>query len=88
MVQAKTLFPKPNPVMFVVGDKEFVITPVPETKVHTPVPTVGAFAFIVVVGDEIQSVCEVPALEAVGMSFTTIAIVDEEAEQGAFEMVH
>ncbi len=56
MVQANTLFPKPKPVIDVVGDNELVITPVPETKVQTPVPTVAEFAFIVVVGEEIQSV--------------------------------
>lgn len=88
MVHANTLFPKPNPVILVVADKEFVITPVPETKVHAPVPIVGVLAFIVVVGDEMQSVCEEPAFEDVGVLFTTIDIVDEEAAHGAFEMVH
>ena len=66
IVQANTLLPKPNPVIEVVGESELVITPVPETKVHAPVPTTAALAFIVVVGEEIQSVWLVPALEIVG----------------------
>ena len=56
MVHAKTLFPKPNPVMDVVGDNEFVIVPIPETNVHAPVPITAALAFMLVVGEEIQSV--------------------------------
>ena len=56
MVQAKTFVPSPNPVILVVGDNELVIIPVPETKVHAPVPTPGEFAFIVVVGEEIHKV--------------------------------
>ena len=56
MVHAKTFVPKPKPVMEVVGESEFVMTPVPETSVHTPVPIVAVFAFINVAGEEIQSV--------------------------------
>ena len=56
IVHANTLFPTPNPVTEVLGRSEFVITPEPETKVHAPVPTTGKFPFIVVEGDEIQSV--------------------------------
>ena len=56
MVQAKTLFPKPNPVTLVTGESELVMTPVPDTNVQAPVPTKGKFAFIDVVGEEIQSV--------------------------------
>jgi hypothetical protein len=56
MVHWKTFVPKPKPVIDVVGESEFVIVPEPETNVQAPVPTTAAFAFIVVVGDEIQSV--------------------------------
>ncbi len=42
--------------MFVVGESELVTTPVPETKVQTPVPDIGVFPFNVVVGEEIQIV--------------------------------
>ena len=56
IVHAKTLFPKPKPVMDVVGESEFVIVPVPEINVHAPVPITGVFAVITVVGDEIQSI--------------------------------
>lgn len=55
MVQAKTFVPKPKPVIEVVGESELVMVPIPETNVHTPVPTLAVLAFIVVVGDEMQS---------------------------------
>lgn len=42
--------------MDVVGESEFVIVPEPESKLHVPIPTNGVFAFIVAVGEEIQSV--------------------------------
>ena len=50
IVHAKTLFPKPNPFMFVIGERELVIDPVPETKVQTPVPAIAVLAFITVFG--------------------------------------
>lgn len=56
IVHAKTLFPTPKPVTEVLGRSEFVITPLPETKVHAPVPMAGKFPFIVVDGEETQSV--------------------------------
>ncbi len=56
IVQANTLLPNPKPVIDVVAKSELVITPVPETNVHTPVPTPGVFAFMIAVGEEIQSV--------------------------------
>lgn len=56
IVHAKTLVPIPKPVTDVVGKREFVSTPVPETRVHAPVPTAGKFPFMVVVGEEAQSV--------------------------------
>ncbi len=67
IVQANTLFPKPNPVIDVVGDNELVMTPVPDTKVQPPDPIPGKFALITVVGEEIQSVWFVPALAIVGI---------------------
>ena len=56
IVHAKTFVPTAKPVMLVVGESEFVITPLPETKVQTPVPTVAVLAVMTVVGEEIQSV--------------------------------
>jgi hypothetical protein len=44
MVHAKTLVPTPNPKIVDVADSELLITPLPETKVHAPVPTTGVFA--------------------------------------------
>ena len=87
MVQSKILAPIPKPVIALFGEVGLVIIPLPETKVHSPVPTVGVFAAIVVVGEEMQSVCVGPALEAVGISFTISATVAVDAKQGGFEMV-
>ena len=42
--------------MVVFAKVGFVIDPVPETKVHEPVPTAGVFPVIDVEGEEIQSV--------------------------------
>jgi hypothetical protein len=56
MVHAKTLFPKPKPVMVVFGNNEFVITPVPETRVHVPAPVEGKFPFMVADGEVTQTV--------------------------------
>ena len=56
MVHAKIFVPIANPVIEVVGESEFVITPLPETKVQTPIPTAAVLAVITVVGEEIQSV--------------------------------
>ena len=56
MVHAKTLFPNPKPVIDVVGESEFVIVPVPEIKVHAPVPTGGVLAAMMALGEEIQIV--------------------------------
>lgn len=50
MVQAKTFVPIPNPEIGVVGDKEFEIIPVPETRLHEPEPMSGVLALIVAVG--------------------------------------
>jgi len=56
MVHAKTLFPNPNPKIEVVGDNELVIVPLPEIRVHTPVPTVAELADMIAFGEEMQSV--------------------------------
>ena len=66
MVHWKICVPAVKPVIDVVGESELVMTPVPETSVHAPVPTVAVFAFIEVVGDEIQSVWLDPAFAIVG----------------------
>ena len=56
IVHAKIFVPSDKPVMLLVGDDGVVITPLPETKVQTPVPTITALAVMAVVGEEIQSV--------------------------------
>jgi hypothetical protein len=88
IVQAKIFVPKPNPVIEVVGESELVITPVPETIVHTPVPEVATFPFIKAFGLLIQSVCVVPALAMVGPGFTNMVIVETDGAHGAFVIVH
>jgi hypothetical protein len=56
MVHWKIFVPVPSPVTDVIGESEFVIVPLPEIKVHAPVPIIGAFAAMVVTGFEMQSV--------------------------------
>ena len=56
MVHAKTFVPKPNPVMLVLGNKGFVIVPLPDINVHEPVPDVAVLAAIIVFGLSEQSV--------------------------------
>ena len=87
MVHSKIFVPNPKPVTEVVGESEFVMVPLPEINVHTPIPTVGVFAVIIVVLDEIQSVWLLPVFAIDGTSFTIIDIVDELGAQGAFEIV-
>ena len=65
-VQAKILVPNPKPLIVVFGSVGLVIVPLPETKVQTPVPISGKFAFIFAIGEEIQSVWLEPAFAIVG----------------------
>ncbi len=55
-VQAKTLLPTAKPVIVVLGNTEFVITPLPETNVQAPDPTAGKLAAMLAVGLEIHNV--------------------------------
>lgn len=87
IVHAKTLLPKPRPVMVVVGEVADVIAPVPETNVQLPVPTAGVFPFSVVEGLLIQMVWLVPASAVVGTWSTVIETVDVDEEQ-LFVIVH
>jgi hypothetical protein len=86
MVHWKTLAPIPNPVTPEVGEEGVVIVPVPETRVHKPVPVVGVFPASVAVVP--QTVWLEPALEAVGAATPVIVTVEEEAVQGELLMVH
>jgi hypothetical protein len=87
IVHSKTFAPNPKPVIDVVGDNEFVIVPEPETNDQVPTPTVAVLAVITVVGEEIQSVCVIPAFETVGTSFTTSVTFETEDKHGIFEIV-
>ena len=86
--QVKTLVPTVNPVMVVVGDKELVITPLPEIFTHVPTPIAAALAVMVALGLVIQIVWFAPALETVGNGFTVILTLETDEAQGRFEMVH
>ena len=67
IAQSKTLFPKPKPVTVVFGNKEFVMIPEPEIKVHAPVPTARKFPLRAVVSEEAQRVWLEPAFDIVGI---------------------
>jgi hypothetical protein len=56
MVHAKTFVPIAKPVIEVVGERELVITPDPETSVHAPIPITAVLPAKLVVGEEIQRV--------------------------------
>jgi hypothetical protein len=51
----KTLAPVPRPVNVVLGSVGFVMVPLPEIKVHEPVPTAGVLP-VNVAPDETQTV--------------------------------
>lgn len=88
IVHWKIFVPNPSPVIVVFGWFELVIVPVPDINVHTPVPTVGVLAVIAVEFEVMQSVCVKPAFATLGISCTWITIVEDDAAQGEFEMVH
>ena len=56
IVHAKTFVPIPNPKIEVVGDDGLLIEPLPEIKVHDPVPTAGELAAIIALPQLIQIV--------------------------------
>jgi hypothetical protein len=86
MVHWKTFAPTPNPVTPDVGEEGVVIVPVPETRVHKPVPVVGVFPASVAVVP--QTVWFGPAFEVVGAATPVMVTVEEEGGQGALLMVH
>jgi hypothetical protein len=73
----KTVTPGVNPVTVVFRTNGFVIVPDPETKVHEPVPTAGAFPARVAVADPdiAQSVWLGTALAIVGAALPSITIL-------------
>jgi hypothetical protein len=88
MVQANTFVPVASPVMAEVGEVELEITPVPETNVQTPLPTVGVLPAISVVGVEIHKVWSGPATDVVGSLLTLIVTLELDDAHGEFEIVH
>jgi hypothetical protein len=73
IVHWKELTPNPKPVIPEVGEVGVVIVPLPDIKVHSPVPTIGAFPAKVAV--DVQTVWVDPALETVGKgSRTTVTL--------------
>ena len=88
IVHLKTFIPNPNPVMFVVGESEFVMMPVPEINDQVPTPTVALLAAITVVGVEIQMVWLGPAFAIEGAGLTVILISETEGEHGELVISH
>ena len=78
--------PTPNPVTVDVGDPGVVIVPAPLISVHVPVPDDGAFPANV--AEVLHNVWLGPAAAVVGELTPVIVTEDEEAVQGALEMVH
>jgi hypothetical protein len=74
------------PVTPVVGEFGLVIAPVPESKVHTPVPTLGVLAIKVAVVEQI--VCVTVVIIALGIAETTIATVEVDGGHAPLEMLH
>ena len=66
MLHCKILEPSPKPVTVVLGDKLFVIIPLPEVKDHVPTPEAGTFPDKVVDGFKIHNIWFGPALAIVG----------------------
>lgn len=88
IVHAKTFIPAPKPVIVVTGDKEFVMIPLPETKDHAPLPTVGVFAAVVILDEEGQTVWDGPAFDIVTSGFIVIVTFEEDGVQVLFVIVH
>ena len=78
--------PKDSPVTPEVGEAGVVIVAPPAITVQAPVPTVAVFPAKVAVVP--QTVWLEPAADVVGPPVFVIVTVDEDAEQGAFVIVH
>ncbi len=81
--QVKTLCPTVNPVMVVVGESEFVITPLPETRIHVPTPAVGVLAVIATLPVLTQTVLLPPALAMDGTALVVMVMLDVDEAHGA-----
>ena len=78
--------PNANPVITEVGEEGVVTIPLPETSVHTPVPTVGVFPAKVAV--EAQTVCVVPAFDTEGNGSRVTNTLTVEDGQTPFVILH
>lgn len=86
IVHWKIFEPELIPVIEVVADPGETITPVPENKVHTPLPVTGMFALS---EDEVaQIVWSGPAFAGEGLSSTVMLTWSEVEGQTPLEMVH
>lgn len=81
-----TFVPKPKLLIVVLFKLGFVIVPIPETKVHVPVPTEGIFAAII--APEEQTDWDGPAFETVGLSSRFIETVEDDEGQTPLLIVH
>lgn len=87
VVQRKTLFPTPKPVIVVAGFVGVVIVPDPLIKVHNPEPAVGVLAAIVA-AELTHTVWSGPAAAIEGGEFTVIVTFEVEGEQGGLLIDH
>jgi hypothetical protein len=86
IVHTKLFVPVLSPVTPLVDEEGVVIVVVPLATDQSPVPVVGVFP--VIVAEEAQSVCDVPALDTVGFtSLITVTVLLEE-RQVPLEIVH
>jgi hypothetical protein len=79
--------PTVNPVTPEVGSETEETVPVPDTTLHTPVPTVGGFPASVAVV-VLQRFWLGPALAVVGVALTVITISSDVVGQTPLEVVH
>lgn len=86
--QVKTLVPAVNPVIVVTGEEGVVITPLPETFIHTPTPVTAGFPAIVTEPVLRQIVWLGPAAAAVGGGFPVIVTCDTEVTHGKLIILH
>ena len=88
IVHCAMVVPVVNPVKLEFALLGVTIVPLPETIFHTPVPTLGIFAFNTVLPVLTQMVCDGPALETVGTLSTCIVVVEMDVAQTPFAILH
>lgn len=90
IVHIRTVTPGVKPVTVVFLTKGLVMVPLPEIKVHNPVPALGAFPAKVAVAVPVvaQRVWFGPAFEIEGAARPTITILSCDAVHGGLVILH